>query len=481
MTQPIIKQAAAGVDEDQTADLRQRIAVLESRLSDTIAERDEALAQQAATAEILQVINSSPGELAPVFDAMLDRALRLCGAAFGCLWTYDGERVHAVAVRGAPPKFAEFLTRTPHQVGADNAHGRLLRGEPVVHIADAADEEAYQAADPVRRNLVELAGGRTLLAVPLRKDKRFLGDFVIYRQEVRPFSHKQIALLESFAAQAVVAMENARLLTETREALEQQTATAEVLQVINSSPGDLAPVFDAMLEKALRLCEASFGVLCTYDETSFRAAALRGVPAAYAEFLTAGPLRPGPGNGLTRVAAGEKVVHVVDLAAEDVYRSGETLRRALVDLGGARSALTVALLKDELLLGAFIIYRGEVRAFTGKQIALVENFAAQAVIAMENARLLTETREALEQQTATAEVLQVINSSPGDLAPVFDAMLEKAIRLCGAVQGALWTIDGERGHLAAAQGFRPNSSSCCASAARRVHIPRCNGSCRESA
>src|SRR5215472_3231253 len=188
--------------------------------------------------------------------------------------------------------------------------------------------------------------------------------------------------------------------TERDEALARESAIADVLQVINSSPGDLAPVFDSMLEKGLRLCEASFGVLCTYDETAFRAAALRGVPAAYAEFLTAGPLRPGPGNGLTRVATGEKVVHVVDLAADEVYRSGETLRRALVDLGGARSALTVALLKDELLLGAFIIYRREVRAFTEKQTALVQNFAAQAVIAMENARLLGELRQRTDEIAA---------------------------------------------------------------------------------
>src|SRR5262249_28154805 len=209
------------------------IAIENTRL---LTELRETLDQQTATAEGLQVISSSPGDLEPVFDAMLKKALGLCGAAFGALWTYDGERVHAAAVRGAPPAFEEFLTRSPHAVGPDNAHGRLLRGEPVVHIADVAQDEAYRSGDPVRRNLVELGGGRTLLAVRLRKDATFLGDFVIYRQQVRPFSDKQIELLENFAAQAVIAMENARLITETSEALEQQTATAEVLQVINSSP-----------------------------------------------------------------------------------------------------------------------------------------------------------------------------------------------------------------------------------------------------
>src|SRR6516162_1390647 len=211
----------------------QRIADLERQLAASNAERDKAQAREAALAEVLQVINSSPDDLAPVFDAMLDRALALCGAAFGSLWIYDGERVHAVALRGHPPDSAKFLQGTAHPVD-HNAHGRLLRGEPVVHIADVADDEAYRAGDPLRRNLVELTGGRTLLAVPLWKEGRFLGDFVIYRREVRPFLDKEITLLENFAAQAVIAMENARLLSETREALEQQTATAEALGVINS-------------------------------------------------------------------------------------------------------------------------------------------------------------------------------------------------------------------------------------------------------
>src|SRR5262249_3322632 len=263
-------------------------------------------------------------------------------------------------------------------------------------------------------------------------------------QEVRPFTDKQIALLENFAAQAVIAMENRRLVTETHEALDQQTATAEGLQVIKSSPGDLTPVFDPMLEKALRLFLCAVGMLTTYDGRSWHRAADRGSPPAYAEYRRQNPRTVyGPGTAPGRLIAGEDVVHEVDLMADGAYAQGEPNRRALVDLGGARSHLAVALRKDSALLGNIGIYRQEVRPFTDKQIALLKNFAAQAVIAMENARLLTETREALEQQTATAEVLGVINASPGDLTPVFDAILERAMRLCEAPFGTLRRFDGE--------------------------------------
>ena len=250
-------------------------------------------------------------------------------------------------------------------------------------------------------------------------------------------------MLQNFAAQAVIAMENARLLTETREALEQQTAAAEVLQVINTSPGDLAPVFDAMLERAMRLCEGSFAQLDIYDGERFQTAAMRNVPRRLAEFRTQSPPSYGPDTIPARLIAGEHVVHVPDLKAEAAYLGGEPNRRAVVDLGGARAALAVPLRKDNALVGEFTIYRREVRPFTDKQIALLENFADQAVIATENARLITETREALEQQTATAEVLGVINLSPGDLVPVFDTILEKAMRLCAFEFGILFIRDGE--------------------------------------
>jgi GAF domain-containing protein len=431
---------------DQTA-----IAIENVRLFGELEARNRevsaALEQQTATAEVLGIINSSPGDLAPVFDAMLEKAIRLCDGAMGVLWTLDGERGRPAAARGVPAEYVALL-RERGQMGTIPPLQQVMRGQRVIQFLDTTEHELYRSGDPVS---AVAAGIRTLIWVALVKDGAPVGAFVIGRPVVRPFSEKQVALLQNFAAQAVIAMENARLLTETREALEQQTATAEILQVINSSPGNLAPVFDAMLEKAMLLCEAEFGLLTSFDGEAFHAAALRGVPASFAESWRE-PRRPGPGLALHRLTQGENLVHIPDVTVEDAYSSGDPIRRALADLGGARTGLWVALRKDSSLLGAFVIYRKEVRLFSDKQIALLQNFAAQAVIAMENARLITETREALERQTATAEVLQVINSSPGDLTPVFDAMLEKALLLCEAAHGHIWRYDGELVHAVAVQG-----------------------------
>ena len=232
---------------------------------------------------------------------------------------------------------------------------------------------------------------------------------------------------------------------ELAEAREQQTATAEVLQVINSSPGDLAPVFDVILEKATRLCESAFGILATYDGGRFRHAALRNVPAAYAKFMGDEPRIYAPATGPAQAVEQKRVIYTEDLMASDVYLSGDPNRRAVVDLAGARTSLIVPLLKDDQARGIINVFRQEVRPFTDKQIALLQNFAAQAVIAMENARLLTETSEALEQQTATAEILGIINSSPGDLKPVFVGILEKAHSLCGVARGAVRGLVGIEG------------------------------------
>src|SRR6516165_3875380 len=434
-----------------TADLQQANADLQRQLAEARAERDESEAQKAAIAEVLGVINSSPGDLAPVFDAMLEKAMRLCAAAFGYLETYDGEHFHPVATRGLPAAYADYLPQRDAP-GSSSSYAQILGGAPYVHVADLREGEAYHTS-PLRQALVDLGGARSSILVALRREDVLLGSLVIYRREVRPFSKKEIALLQNFAAQAVIAMENARLLTETREALEQQTATAEVLQVINSSPGDPAPVFDAMLEKATRLCEADFGILLTYEEDQYRAAGFHNVPPAYQELLR-DPIQPGTKTALARVARGEPVAQIVDIAADEELLS-EPMVRGAVELAGFRTVLAVPLRQEGTLLGAFTIYRQQVRPFSEKQIALLQNFAAQAVIAMENARLITETREALEQQTATAEVLGVINNSPGDLAPVFDAMLEKAVRLCDAAFGILWTYDGDHFHAARLRDVTP--------------------------
>jgi GAF domain-containing protein len=421
------------------------IAIENTRL---LTEQREALEQQTATAEVLQVINASPGVLAPVFDALLEKALRLCEAAFGSLATYDGAYFHAVAMRGVAPGYAASLNRPlpPFPAGT----GRLVAGESVVQIADITATDDYRLGIEHVRASADQGGMRTALFVALRKDDTLLGRITIFRQEVRPFSDKQIALLKNFAAQAVIAMENARLMTETREALEQQTATAEVLQVINSSPGDLGPVFDAMLERAMRLCEAAFGVLWTLDGDAYRATALRGVTPEFAEFVVSQRRRPEPDTALGQLAAGESFIHVADVAS---LRTTSASARKLEELGSIRTLLAVPLRREQEVLGAFHIYRQEVRPFSDKQIALLQNFAAQAVIAMENARLITEQREALEQQTGTAEVLQVINASPGNLTPVFEAILEKAHDLCDIAYGDLQLYDGEHLHSVAQRGL----------------------------
>jgi GAF domain-containing protein len=448
--------------DDTVTDLGQTVVELRRELDARTAERDEALAREAAASEVLQVINSSPGDLVPVFDAMLEKAMRLCDAVFGELRTYDGERFHLAAIRGVPAAYADYYkNHDSGSYGPGTGPARILAGEAVVHVPDLLATGPYRRGDPDRRALVHLGGARAILLVPLVKDGAVLGFIMIYRQEPRPFSDKQIALLQNFAAQAVIAMENARLLTETREALAQQTATGEILGVISRSPTDIRPVFEAIVENASRLCEAEFSAVARLEGGLLHLVALNNMsPEEAAAFHSLFPRRPGRRFAMGRALVDARPVHIDDVLTDLDY-DPRTLE-VLQSVARYRSFLAVPIFREGRPVGVVGCGWREFKPFTATQIDLVKTFADQAAIAIENIRLFEEleTRnrdlgEALEQQTATAEVLQVINSSPGNLAPVFDAMLDKALGLCGAAFGVLWTYDGERVHAAALRGVPP--------------------------
>jgi GAF domain-containing protein len=444
------------------------IAIENARLLNELRQRTadlaEALEQQTATSEVLQVISGSPGDLQPVFAAMLENAARICDANFGNIFRWDGDALWLVATHNTPPAFIEHRRRVPFRPNQANPIGEMLKANAAIHVADLARDERYiQKRDPEVVAAVELGGIRTFVAVPMLKDEKLIGAVILYRQEVRPFSDKQIELVQNFAAQAVIATENARLLNELRQSLEQQTATSEVLQVISSSPGDLRPVFTTILEKAVRISDAKFGTLYLYEEGGLRLIAAHDVPAAFEEVRGGGRIPPAPGGLFDEVIKTGTTVHLPDMAATTPYAEGHPRVVEAVELGGIRTVVAVPMLKENELIGIISIHRREVRPFTDKQIALVTNFAAQAVIAIENARLLNELRqrttdltEALEQQTATSNVLQVISSSPGNLEPVFATMLENAVRLCDAKFGSINRWDGEALHLVATYNVPPD-------------------------
>ncbi len=410
------------------------IAIENARL---LNELRELLEQQTATTEVLKVISASPGDLKPVFAAILENATRICEAQFGNLALREAEGLRMVAMHNAPPAYAEARQREPLQRPSPlRPIARAVATKQLVHVTDYAEELVYKQREPGAVMLVELAKVRSLIVMPMLKDGEVVGALTIYRQEVRPFTEKQIAVVQNFANQAVIAIENTRLLNELRESLQQQTATADVLKVISSSPGELKPVFQAMLENATRICEAESGTLALREGDAFRLVALLGASAAFSEERLRQPMiRLSPGHHLIRLVETKKVVHITDLLAD------QEAAPTAAKFGGARTLLTVPMLKENALVGAIAIYRQEVRPFTDKQIELVQNFAAQAVIAIENTRLLNELRESLQQQTATADVLRVISSSPGELQPVFEAMLESATRICEANFGGMFRLE----------------------------------------
>jgi two-component system NtrC family sensor kinase len=434
-------------------------ADLQEQLDRRTRELDEALRQQTATSEVLSIIRRSPADAQPVFDAIVESAARLCDAVFSVVYLYEADHVRIAATRNFTPDATTQMNKLQQLKRPERSHagGRAILDRAIVHVPDVL-------ADPEYSRELALAGGwRAVLAVPLLRNGKPVGALTAAKAEPKPFSDRQIQLLRTFADQALIAIENVRLFEEVQarteelaESLQQQTATADVLKVISRSPGDLAPVFKAMLENAVHICEAKFGHMFLSEGEGFRVVALESGTLPYPDWLREGSkleLRENPRGPLAQIAATEKIVHIGDLTAEATYVERNPRMVALVESSGARTFLGVPMFKGETLVGAIGIYRQEVRPFTDKQIDLVENFAAQAVIAIENTRLLSELRESLQQQIATANVLKAISRSTFDLQTVLDTLVESATRLCGANHGWLFRLDGKSLHWVASFGY----------------------------
>ncbi|HUN69223.1 MAG TPA: GAF domain-containing protein, partial [Burkholderiales bacterium] len=392
----------------------------------------EARAQQAATAAILKIIARSPSDVQPVFEAILRSAVRLCGAEIAAVFPYDGKLVHIGATHNWSAEALRYFSGVyPSPPSPKLLSGRTILGKSIVKLADAATDEHY---DP---NSAATGHWRRMLGVPMLREGQPLGALVVCWRDPGETPQRQVDLLQTFADQAVIAIENVRLIRETQAALERQTATAEILRVISGSPTDTQPVFDAILERATKLCDAHTGLLFRYDDGAFHALATRiPDPEFAAKFKQARRPAPGSKTGLGRLISERRTVHIPDSMDDPAYREGDPIRMESVK-GGMRSWLGVPLLKDGEMTGAIVIYRSEPRPFSDEQIALLQTFADQAVIGIENVRLFNETRKALERQTATAEILKVIASSPSDVQPVFDAIAQSACRLLGGFSSAV--------------------------------------------
>jgi signal transduction histidine kinase len=432
------------------ADLKKKLLEAREQLAEVLDQQTATSEAVTVTSEVLQAILSSHGDVEPIFQHMLTNAMRICEAKFGILYEFANGQFRGISWMAVPPAYVEYV-RQWRTWGPTNGLGRTILTKQPVHIPDVINDRAYTEGDPARLATVDLGGVRTALVVPMLKHGDLVGAFVIYRQIVRPFTEKQIHLVQNFATQAVVAIENARLLKELRESLQQQTATADVLKVISRSTFDLQTVLDTLVQSAARLCEADQASINHAKGNAYQQVACYGYSPDHKAYMDKHSVPSGRGSLVGRVMLEGRTVQIPDVLADPEYTFGAA------KIGGARTMLGVPLLREGQPIGVINLQRNAVRPFTERQIELLTTFADQAVIAIENVRLFdevqTRTRElsdALERQMATGEILASISGSVTDTKPVFDAIVRNLRRLFGTRLAMVQVLNDGMAHLAAA-------------------------------